>query len=131
MGAAKYTKTFVYERVFFFSSIRRHTSFTSDWSSYVCSSDLVFKIGEAIDKLPTEKVQITVPIKVDECGATGVACKTQFALLRHVLQISLLKNCHGVFLVGVLRNKGATFLKQGPLLTGTPRHLAFGTVEDE
>src|SRR5207247_6517954 len=28
------------ERMFFFSSIRRHTSSTRDWSSDVCSSDL-------------------------------------------------------------------------------------------
>src|SRR6266487_5651227 len=27
-------------RVFFFSSIRRHTRWTGDWSSDVCSSDL-------------------------------------------------------------------------------------------
>ena len=30
---------------FFFSSRRRHTRFTSDWSSDVCSSDLVFEIS--------------------------------------------------------------------------------------
>ena len=30
--------------LFFFSSRRRHTRFTSDWSSDVCSSDLRYKI---------------------------------------------------------------------------------------
>src|SRR5690606_41185169 len=30
---------------FFFSSRRRHTRFSRDWSSDVCSSDLVFKRG--------------------------------------------------------------------------------------
>ena len=30
--------------VFFFSSRRRHTGFTSDWSSDVCSSDLDARI---------------------------------------------------------------------------------------
>ena len=29
--------------VFFFSSRRRHTRFTSDWSSDVCSSDLIIR----------------------------------------------------------------------------------------
>src|SRR5690606_40364287 len=31
---------FSYTRVFFFSSRRRHTRFSRDWSSDVCSSDL-------------------------------------------------------------------------------------------
>src|SRR5690606_39709686 len=31
----------VFMMVFFFSSIRRHTSFSRDWSSDVCSSDLL------------------------------------------------------------------------------------------
>src|SRR3712207_250436 len=31
--------------VFFFSSRRRHTRYWRDWSSDVCSSDLVFTIG--------------------------------------------------------------------------------------
>src|SRR5690606_39788096 len=31
---------------FFFSSRRRHTRFSRDWSSDVCSSDLVSKIAE-------------------------------------------------------------------------------------
>ena len=31
--------------VFFFSSRRRHTRFTSDWSSDVCSSDLEKRLG--------------------------------------------------------------------------------------
>src|SRR5690348_18266282 len=29
------------QRIFFFSSRRRHTSWTGDWSSDVCSSDLI------------------------------------------------------------------------------------------
>src|SRR5690606_40880969 len=37
--------------VFFFSSRRRHTRFSRDWSSDVCSSDLV--VG-AVDLLPDE-----------------------------------------------------------------------------
>ena len=34
--------------VFFFSSRRRHTRFTSDWSSDVCSSDLPGLTGEKL-----------------------------------------------------------------------------------
>src|SRR5690606_39595781 len=34
--------------LFFFSSRRRHTRFSRDWSSDVCSSDLVVKIGTNI-----------------------------------------------------------------------------------
>src|SRR2546426_4854987 len=35
--------------IFFFSSRRRHTRLQGDWSSDVCSSDLVNGFGEAID----------------------------------------------------------------------------------
>src|SRR5690606_40712305 len=33
---------------FFFSSRRRHTRFSRDWSSDVCSSDLLLRIGQPI-----------------------------------------------------------------------------------
>src|SRR5690606_39999597 len=33
---------------FFFSSRRRHTRFSRDWSSDVCSSDLVFSLDQAL-----------------------------------------------------------------------------------
>src|SRR5207247_4864928 len=36
---------FVYLYLFFFSSRRRHTSSTRDWSSDVCSSDLIRYFG--------------------------------------------------------------------------------------
>src|SRR5467141_4748372 len=36
-----YSETYVETSFFFFSSRRRHTSFKCDWSSDVCSSDLV------------------------------------------------------------------------------------------
>src|SRR5438876_3527829 len=35
---------------FFFSSRRRHTRWTGDWSSYVCSSDLLARIANLLDK---------------------------------------------------------------------------------
>src|SRR5690606_40338022 len=34
--------------LFFFSSRRRHTSFSRDWSSDVCSSDLIRKLASAV-----------------------------------------------------------------------------------
>src|SRR5690242_20959007 len=37
---------------FFFSSRRRHTRLTCDWSSDVCSSDLVWKAGGSEDARP-------------------------------------------------------------------------------
>src|SRR5207302_5227725 len=33
---------------FFFSSRRRHTSFSRDWSSDVCSSDLLWRVGPQV-----------------------------------------------------------------------------------
>src|SRR3712207_1788116 len=50
------------ERVFFFSSRRRHTRYWRDWSSDVCSSDL-----EAMDKVGKEGV-----ITVDESNTFGL-----------------------------------------------------------
>src|SRR5437764_10214979 len=36
--------------LFFFSSRRRHTRYIGDWSSDVCSSDLVISLEQAPDK---------------------------------------------------------------------------------
>src|SRR5688572_32438368 len=40
---------------FFFSSRRRHTRFDCDWSSDVCSSDLVFRTGALLLCQPSAK----------------------------------------------------------------------------
>ena len=40
-------------RWFFFSSRSRHTSFTSDWSSDVCSSDLVVRRNIKLAECPS------------------------------------------------------------------------------
>src|SRR5947209_20100102 len=47
----------MYSLIFFFSSRRRHTRYWRDWSSDVCSSDLIFLGGlliVAIKSHPTE-----------------------------------------------------------------------------
>src|SRR6267154_6781791 len=51
--------------VFFFSSRRRHTRWTGDWSSDVCSSDLD-GVGLVIDRLRTEVPD--TPLLVAEFG---------------------------------------------------------------
>src|SRR4051794_41531643 len=38
-----------YSMFFFFSSRRRHTRWTGDWSSDVCSSDLIEGLGRQLD----------------------------------------------------------------------------------
>src|SRR5690606_41171618 len=44
-------------RLFFFSSRRRHTRFSRDWSSDVCSSDL-FDISEKLDDFLKNKASM-------------------------------------------------------------------------
>src|SRR5436309_15978069 len=45
---------------FFFSSRRRHTRFSRDWSSDVCSSDLDREVGSLLDVLPEDAVTIVM-----------------------------------------------------------------------
>src|SRR2546430_6173890 len=49
--------------VFFFSSRRRHTRFDCDWSSDVCSSDLLNEIKEILTKMG-----LSLGMKFDEHG---------------------------------------------------------------
>src|SRR2546427_13196081 len=60
---------------FFFSSRRRHTRFDCDWSSDVCSSDLMFVTGPNVVKTVThEEVDFESLGGADVHGATsGVA----------------------------------------------------------
>src|ERR1035438_10779130 len=50
---------------FFFSSRRRHTRCLSDWSSDVCSSDLIKPIDMSLVAV-AEGDYVTVPLEVDE-----------------------------------------------------------------
>src|SRR5690606_21423395 len=45
-----------YPTLFFFSSRRRHTRFSRDWSSDVCSSDLISRLG--FIKAPTCRLKL-------------------------------------------------------------------------
>src|SRR5690606_39817202 len=50
---------------FYFSSRRRHTSFSRDWSSDVCSSDLLCLAGfVAMQGLPVEQYPTITPVQV-------------------------------------------------------------------
>src|SRR5690606_40833619 len=54
--------------VFFFSSRRRHTRFSRDWSSDVCSSDLalVREMGQAYPELVRGEAMITETVELEE-----------------------------------------------------------------
>src|SRR5690606_3435866 len=55
---------------FFFSSRRRHTSFSRDWSSVVCSSDLTSFSGDATPRCPsapTSGYRLLRKKGIDEC----------------------------------------------------------------
>src|SRR5690606_9448618 len=52
-------------RFFFFSSRRRHTRFSRDWSSDVCSSDLFTPefVGEAADRFGSQCIVVAIDAK--------------------------------------------------------------------
>src|SRR5690606_40706745 len=58
---------------FFFSSRRRHTRFSRDWSSDVCSSDLTDLLGNTLAEIAGEKAGIikkNVPVVLSERDET-------------------------------------------------------------
>src|SRR5207302_4501463 len=55
---------FVAVGLFFFSSRRRHTRFSRDWRSDVCSSDLGVQVGSAM---------VATRFVVDQTGPTSLA----------------------------------------------------------
>src|SRR2546430_11294816 len=58
---------------FFFSSRRRHTRFDCDWSSDVCSSDLVFGIStvrDLLDHAPRRYESAAEQVSIAKLGLT-------------------------------------------------------------
>src|SRR5690606_705740 len=72
---------------FFFSSRRRHTRFSRDWSSDVCSSDLAFALALQLCQLSLA-VLVLRPLRqlVDLLLQVGTAGSHACALLDHQLQ---------------------------------------------
>src|SRR5690348_17427339 len=65
--------------VFFFSSRRRHTRWTGDWSSDVCSSDLGGSgLGKPL-KLINEPLRKHIPIYIGAEGPKNIAMVTEIA----------------------------------------------------
>src|SRR5688572_30989137 len=60
--------------VFFFSSRRRHTRFDCDWSSDVCSSDLVVLTGTPEGVSPIESGD-TIVASIEKIGAMEVGVR--------------------------------------------------------
>src|SRR5690625_6766314 len=61
---------------FFFSSRRRHTRWPRDWSSDVCSSDLVICVGQATKIVP---YLTDMPKTYEVTCALGIATETEDA----------------------------------------------------
>src|SRR5690606_39733923 len=66
--------------VFFFSSRRRHTRFSRDWSSDVCSSDLASSLGGDVDGMLAEAVTlhentlVKIPEQLSYVEASTLPC---------------------------------------------------------
>src|SRR5438876_2615585 len=63
--------------MFFFSSRRRHTRWTGDWSSDVCSSDLVGVVvvlvhAQAVEALRLGELQLVEELVVEAVGLLGI-----------------------------------------------------------
>src|SRR5690606_40971542 len=67
--------------LFFFSSRRRHTRFSRDWSSDVCSSDLasLFNLFS-----PTESKSLPPPSTRTACSISGNSVSSVLAITRGV-----------------------------------------------
>src|SRR5690606_39799017 len=72
---------------FFFSSRRRHTRFSRDWSSDVCSSDLTATAGKVF---PREKVPFEwVPRRVFIIGGPGISLLFRLPLDSDIVDVPL------------------------------------------
>src|SRR5690606_40093132 len=79
---------------FFFSSRRRHTSFSRDWSSDVCSSDLYAVGGQELGYLPgteAEKMSPWAQAVFDTLGAVVHENVVEEVVARGLLEVLPLK----------------------------------------
>src|SRR5437762_9085485 len=80
------------ERIFFFSSRRRHTSYTGDWSSDVCSSDLgdvegAFKEADTVvDERVTIHRYCSTPLETFGVMAQYEAATQSYTIWGHTQQ---------------------------------------------
>src|SRR5437660_8215297 len=83
--------------IFFFSSRRRHTRWPHDWSSDVCSSDLIFLAGiwRVEGTLP---VPVRLPLRLDPIE--GI----RFAALVHAKELDRIYRITGLVFYGAASN---------------------------
>src|SRR5690606_39349860 len=67
---------FVVTSSFFFSSRRRHTRFSRDWSSDVCSSDLLLLALPGLGAAGPLDAQVTAPVPLPSAQEAQVARDT-------------------------------------------------------
>src|SRR5690606_40383237 len=65
---------------FFFSSRRRHTRFSRDWSSDVCSSDLGEALRQRGDRLASVRPGVEVEVTREPLGVVGLITPWNFPI---------------------------------------------------
>src|SRR2546429_4598959 len=116
------TGIFVLNAVFFFSSRRRHTRCSRDWSSDVCSSDLgAVRFTSSSNFTPIEETSDAMWQLLLDVNLTA-----PMRLCRAVVPIMLEAGAGSKIGRGACRERGeisvvAVFLKKKPCLLGTGR----------
>src|SRR5262245_62254572 len=87
--------------IFFFSSRRRHTRCLSDWSSDVCSSDLIWLFPGRDRMLPMTTRQFNRAVHT-AAGMAGIKKRVTPHTLRHSFATHLLEQNTDVRLIQVL-----------------------------
>src|SRR5438445_1650342 len=84
MRRSKWGLNIMKVRFFFFSSRRRHTRYWRDWSSDVCSSDLVAPLVAVLQALELRRVEVQrerVATRSEE-RRVGKECRSRWCLNR-------------------------------------------------